>query len=104
MYQNYDIHRATAAEDREALKRLAQLDSRAPIAGEALIGAMNGKPAAAISLDDGSVTADPFQRTAQLVQVLHHRKRSIEAAAETPDVTRRMRAAVGTVARASALG
>jgi hypothetical protein len=103
MYQHYDIHRATTGDDSEALRRLAQLDSSTPIAGEALIGAMHGKPAAAISLRDGRVTADPFQPTAQLVQALQLRKRSIEAAAETPDVTRRMRAAIGTVARGSAL-
>lgn len=103
MYLNYDIHRATA-DDSEALKRLAQLDSSTPIAGEALIGSMRDEPAAAISLEDGRVTADPFQRTAQVVQALRLRKRSIEAAAQTPDVTQRMRAAVGTVARGSALG
>ena len=103
MYQHYDIHRATTAEDSEALKRLAQLDSSTPIAAGALIGSMNGKPAAAISLEDGRVTADPFQPTAQLVQALHLRKRSIAAAAQMPDVTMRVRAAIGTVARVRAL-
>jgi hypothetical protein len=103
MYQHYDIHRATTSDDSEALRRLAQLDSNTPIAGEALIGSMHGKPAAAISLGDGRVTADPFQPTAQLVQALHLRKRSIAAAAQTPDVTRRVRAAIGTVARGRAL-
>ena len=49
------------------------------------------------------MTADPFQATAQVVQALQLRKRSIEAAAQTPDVTRRMRAAIGTVARGRAL-
>ena len=49
------------------------------------------------------MTADPFQPTAQLVQALQLRKRSIEAAAKTPDVTRRVRAAIGTVARGRAL-
>ena len=103
MYQHYDIHRATTGDDSRALRRLAQLDSSTPIAGEALIGSMHGKPSAAISLEDGRVTADPFQRTAQVVQALQLRKRSIEAAARTPDVTRRMRAAVDTVARGHAL-
>ncbi len=103
MYQHYDIRRATTADDREALRRLAQLDSSTPIAGEALIGSMHGKPTAAISLRDGSVTADPFQPTAQLVQALQLRKRSIEAAAQTPDVTRRVRAGIGTVAHGRAL-
>lgn len=103
MYQHYDIHRATTTEDSEALKRLAQLDTSTPIAGEALIASTRGKPAAAISLGDGRVTADPFQPTAQLVQALQLRKRSIEAAAQTPDVTRRVRAAIGTVARGRAL-
>jgi hypothetical protein len=103
MYQHYDIHRATTGDDREALRRLAQLDSSTPIDGDALIGAVHGKPAAAISLRDGRVTADPFQPTAQVVQALQLRKRAIEAVAETPDVTRRVRAAVGTVARGNAL-
>ena len=103
MYQHYDIHRATTGYDSKALRRLAQLDSNTPIAGEALIGSMHGKPAAAISLEDGRVTADPFEPTAQLVQALQLRKRSIEAAARTPDVTQRMRAAIGTVTRGRAL-
>ena len=102
MYPNYEIHFATTADDETTLKRLAQLDSQQPLTGGALIGTLHGEPVAAISLADGRVTADPFEPTERLVQVLRMRRRSIDAATRTPQVTRRVRAAIGTVPRAQA--
>jgi hypothetical protein len=100
MYPNYDIHRATTTEDEATIKRLAQLDSADPIAGDALIAERDGKALAAVSMADGRVIADPFERTERVAQVLRMRRRAIDAATRTPDVTRRVRAAVATVARA----
>src|SRR4029077_5614774 len=40
--------------DRQALERLAQLDSARPPVGEAVIGELDGRLVAAISLSDGT--------------------------------------------------
>lgn len=87
----YHIRRATEA-DKSALRRLAELDTRTPIAGPALIGEIDGSPAAAISLIDGRVIADPFQRTAVLTQIMRMRYASLQAASRTPSLSERMHA------------
>ena len=74
--------------------RLAELDSQRPLTGPALVGEIDGRPAAAISLDDGRVVADPFQHTAQLVALLRMRARALTAAGREPSVRERLRAAV----------
>jgi hypothetical protein len=62
--------RRLAADDAADVTRLAQLDKvRAP-SGE-LIGALrDGRLVAAISTTTGEVIADPFRRTAEIVEVL----------------------------------
>ena len=49
---------------------LAMLDDRAPLTGPALIAEVDGVPRAALDLHDGSVAADPFAHTAELVELL----------------------------------
>ena len=61
------IRHATDA-DRGALADLAILDSREPLAG------------AALDLHDGSVAADPFAPTAELVELLRLHARATRAA------------------------
>jgi hypothetical protein len=56
--------------DAQILLDLAQLDDRAPLTGPALIAEVGGVARAALDLDDGSVAADPFAHTAQLVELL----------------------------------
>ena len=68
----YKLRFATE-EDADALRRLAELDSRTPLAGRVLIGEIAGSPAAALSLDDDRVIADPFRRTDHLVACLRSR-------------------------------
>ena len=63
------IRRATDA-DIFALADLATLDSREPLTGPALIAEVDGVVAAALDLHDGSVAADPFAPTAELVELL----------------------------------
>ena len=63
------IRRATDA-DIGALADLAILDSREPLSGPALIAEVDGVARAALDLDDGSVAADPFAHTAELVELL----------------------------------
>jgi hypothetical protein len=92
----YVIRRATI-DDEQALERLARLDTQRPLHGTVLIGEVDGRPAAAISLDDGRVIADPFEFTVQLRQVLRIRAASLSAHSRTPSLRARLRASIGTV-------
>jgi hypothetical protein len=89
----YKLRLATD-DDADALRRLAELDSRAPLAGRVLVGEMAGTPAAALSLGDDRVIADPFRRTDHLVACLRIRAGAIRAHEATPSLTARMRAAL----------
>jgi hypothetical protein len=55
--------------DRERIRRLAELDSKPAPHGDVLVAEVNGRLVAAIGMD-GSVVADPFERTASVVKVL----------------------------------
>lgn len=59
--------------DARTLIDLALLDDRAPLHGPALIAEVDGVARAALDLHDGSVAADPFARTAELVELLNLR-------------------------------
>ena len=59
--------------DGDALARLAQLDSGRPPVSPAVIAEVDGEPRAAISIPDGTVVADPFHRTEELVAMLRLR-------------------------------
>jgi hypothetical protein len=72
-------------------EKLAQLDSQRPLTGPALVGEIDGRPAAAISLGDGRVVADPFQLTAPLVAHLRMRARALREHERTPSVRDRLR-------------
>jgi len=89
----YVIRRALD-KDALALRQLADLDSQFPIGDEGLIGEIDGRPAAAISLSDGRVIADPFDSTAQLGAMLKVRARSLNAFKWTPSLRERMLAGV----------
>lgn len=62
--------RHAAPGDGPVLMRLAALDSAPVPFGPALIAEVDGEPRAALALRDGAVIADPFARTAELVQLL----------------------------------
>ena len=89
----YVIRRATE-DDEVELRRLAELDGQRPLTGPALVGEIDGKPAAAVSAIDGRVIADPFQDTPVLRQVLRMRLSSMRSYARTPSLAERMRAAL----------
>jgi hypothetical protein len=59
--------------DARALHELAALDSRHPLAGPAMLAEVDGHVRAALDLSDGSVAADPFVRTAEVVEMLRLR-------------------------------
>ena len=73
------IRRATDADIR-ALAELAIIDSRAPLTGPALIAEVDGVVLAALDTADGSVAADPFAPTAELVELLRLHARATHAA------------------------
>ena len=56
--------------DADALRRLAALDSARPLTGDVIVAASGGEIAAAMSLTTGAVIANPFERTAHLVELL----------------------------------
>ena len=81
MYASHNIViRQSAAEDVRLLAGLAALDSRPELTGPALLAEVDGVPRAALDLGDGSVAADPFARTTELVELLRLRARGIAAA------------------------
>ena len=71
--------RPATANDREALERLAALDSTEPPRGSTLVGELLQRPVAALSLSDGRVIADPFVATADIVALLRLRARQLGA-------------------------
>ena len=99
---NAYVVRPATEDDQRALQRLAELDGQRPFAGPALIGEINGRPAAAVSLFEGRVVADPFQPTAALRQVLRMRRGALRAYSSTPSLADRMRAAMQPFAAAHA--
>jgi len=91
---NTYLIRLATKEDEPALRELAQLDSQKPITGRALIGKIDGRAAAALSLSDGRIVADPFQATSHLAVQLRLRAGAVQAYEHTPSLADRMRAAV----------
>lgn len=72
--------------DRDALARLAELDSAPQPVGEHLVLEEGGQLRAAVSVDGGPALADPFHSTADLVAMLELRAarigRPVQARAE----------------------
>jgi hypothetical protein len=99
----HPIIRNATENDRRALQRLAELDSQRPLSMPALIAENRGLPAAAISLADGRIVADPFEHTAVLRQLLRYRYGAGQAYSRQPSLSERMRERVSIrpVARAS---
>jgi hypothetical protein len=71
--------RAATGDDGRTLTRLAALDSAEVPAGPVLVAEVDGEAQAALSLRDGRVVADPFERTAELVSLLRVRADAIAA-------------------------
>ena len=67
------VIRPTRSGDDRALARLAGLDSASVPGAPLLLAEVGGELRAALSLHDGTVIADPFHRTVQLVSLLQTR-------------------------------
>src|SRR5947208_9863136 len=65
--------------DEKALAWLAALDSAPTPAQPVLLAEVDGQLLAALVLSDGSVVADPFHRTADLIDLLHQRAHQLDA-------------------------
>ncbi len=73
-------------DDEAAIARLAQLESRPVPAAPLLVAERAGRIDAAVSLSAGEVLADPFRRTAELVELLRcHAGGARLARAEAPE-------------------
>jgi hypothetical protein len=72
------VIRAARGSDGPALRRLAELDSREHVpAGNLLLAESDDELVAALSLDTGERIADPFRRTADVVDLLAYRARRL---------------------------
>lgn len=65
--------RRTNEGDGAAIRRLAELDSATPPRGDLLAAERGGRMMAAITIDDGTVIADPFAPTLATVELLRLR-------------------------------
>ncbi len=64
----------------QELWRLAALDDRRAPRGPALLAYVGGELRAAVGIVDGRAVADPFHRTAELVEILQFQARKEVAA------------------------
>jgi hypothetical protein len=72
------IRPATAA-DAPGIAHVAALDSSRPPRGSVLVATDHAGIVAALGVDDGSVVADPFSRTADVVDLLRRRAGQLAA-------------------------
>ena len=73
--------RVARSRDEGTLRELQELDGRRLSCGEALLAFLGGRPVAAIALADDTVVADPFVRSAGVVELLHARAQQLRTAA-----------------------
>jgi hypothetical protein len=74
------IIRSATGSDGAALHRLASLDSTRVPNGDLLVAESNGALVAAHAPGSGATIADPFRRTAEVVELLHLRGSLLRAA------------------------
>jgi hypothetical protein len=72
--------RHSSAADELALRELAELDGRPAPSGPVLLAEIDGRLAAAVAVENGAAVADPFQRTASLVELLQAQAKRERAA------------------------
>ena len=85
--------RPAALDEAPDVRRLAYLDSQRPLRGDVLLALEDGVAVAAVSLADGRVAADPFRKTAAIVELLELRTDALlTSRAPLLPRTRRLRA------------
>ncbi len=96
------IRLATEA-DREALRHLAVLDTRRPLAGSILVAEENGAVTAALSLDERRAVANPFEPSAAALELLRARARALRAEGFRPSLGERLLAPLRALRRGHAV-
>ena len=91
--RHHNIRPATDA-DAQMLEDLAWLDSQRPLRAPVLVGEIDGSIAAAVSVSEQRVVADPCRRTAVLVSHMRVRVAAERAVTRTPSLRERMLAGV----------
>jgi hypothetical protein len=84
------VRRAIAG-DAAGIARVAALDSARVPAGPVLLAEVDEIVVAAVSLADGHVVADPFQRTTDIVELLRLRAAQLDGRGPLPAAARRRR-------------
>jgi hypothetical protein len=75
--------RRLGADDASGVTRLAQLDTARAPSGELIGAELDGHLVAAISITTGEAIADPFRRTAEIVDVLRLRASQLNRRPQT---------------------
>jgi hypothetical protein len=88
---NITIRRIDRSADAAALARLAGVDSRVLPAGELLGAEVDDRLLAVMSLEEGTVIGDPFQRTSELRKLLQLRAAQIRETHPRGVLGRRLR-------------
>lgn len=87
---NAYVVRLAGERDRAAVRRIAELDGQHPLIEPVLIGEIDGTPAAAISLTDDRIVADPFQATMHLTPILRMRADALRSFSSAPSLRVRL--------------
>ena len=88
---NAYVVRLASERDADTIRQLAELDGAShPLIEPVLIGEIHGRPAAAISLTDGRIVADPFQATSHLTPILRLRADALKAYSHAPSLRVRL--------------
>src|SRR5690349_9802947 len=72
--------RLAGSGDADAVHELEQLDGRELSCGALLLALVGGHPVAALAVADDTVVADPFEKTAPVVDLLRVRARQLRIA------------------------
>jgi len=73
------VIRCAGEDDRAAIARLAELDSRDPPEGRLLLALVDGELQAALELEGGELVANPFKPTLALAAILRLRAEQEQA-------------------------
>ena len=95
--------RLASEADREALRHLAVLDTRRPLAGRILVAEENGAVTAALSLDERRAVANPFEPSAAALELLRARARALRAEGFRPSLGERLLAPLRALRRGHAV-
>jgi len=87
------VIRLARDDDTPQLHDLAALDSAPPLTGQVLMALVDGRPWAALALEENRVIADPFRPSAAAVELLALRVDQLRAAGRAPRLARAARLA-----------